>query len=77
MIIILKSKKISASTLRYIILFLIAFAVGALLGNAVVHIIPDVFGKGHDHGDEDEADGEEPKSAISSLMILVGFGTLF
>jgi len=66
MIIILKSKKISASTLRYIILFLVAFAVGALLGDAVVHIIPDVFG---------EELGEQAKSAISSLMILVGFCT--
>ena len=70
MIMILKSKRLSAPTLKYIIIFLVAFAVGALLGDAVIHIMPDIFS-----GEEDEGvDGSPPKSAITSLFILVGFG---
>ncbi len=70
MILILKSKRLSAPTLKYIIIFLVAFAVGALLGDAVIHIMPDIFS-----GEEEEGvDGALPKSALTSLFILVGFG---
>jgi len=74
LILILRSKKLTAANLRYLILILVAFAVGALLGDAVVHIIPDIFsGEEGEDGDED-SESAGPKSAITSLLILVGFG---
>jgi len=82
MLLILKSKKLSSSALRYLILILVAFAIGALLGDVVVHILPECFG-GHSHGAEEEEHEHEheeeeeestPKTAISSLLVLVGFG---
>ena len=83
MLLILKSKKLSSSALKYLILVLVAFAIGALLGDVVVHILPECFG-GHSHGAEEESHDEHeheeeeeestPKTAISSLLVLVGFG---
>ena len=79
MILILRSKRLTPSALNFLIRALIAFAVGSLLSDAVVHIIPDVYGVGHadgesEHGHEEETSSSaEPVTAITSLMILVGF----
>ena len=79
MILILRSKRLTPSALNFLIRALVAFAVGSLLSDAVVHIIPDVYGVGHadsegEHGHEETSSPKaEPITAITSLMILVGF----
>lgn len=50
-----------------IISYLIAFAVGALLGDVTLHMIPDIFGG--EEGTEEHSIGEE---IAPSLFILLG-----
>ena len=63
---VFKSKKITAHSIESIVIILIAFAAGALFGDAVIHIIPDVFGT--------KTDNEESSfsSSIASLIICCG-----
>ena len=62
---VFKSKKITADSIESIVIILIAFAAGALFGDTIIHIIPDVFGT---------TDSEESSfsSSIASLIICCG-----
>lgn len=68
--------------LKTIIVSLICLAIGSILGDVVIHILPQIFGGGHGH--TDQSDGEEEvseeskiNSLISSLLILIGFLVCF
>jgi Predicted divalent heavy-metal cations transporter len=72
---ILRAKKISKSELDRLCDIMIAFAIGALLGDAFIHILPEIFGAhDHSHGEEDHEKEEsaKPDPRITSLMLLLG-----
>jgi len=61
---------------EYLIDTLIAFAVGALLGDAILHLLPEAFGV-HDHGSEGHEDahahgGEEEEEDDHSTILYRG-----
>lgn len=66
-------KKSSKKCLSLIISVFLALAVGSLIGDSVVHIMPDVFGP----KSADVPLKDLPDSKISSLMILLGFFVFF
>lgn len=67
------SKKTSKSCLSFITTSLIAMAVGSLLGDAVIHIMPNVYA----NSNTTNTSADQPNTNISCLMILVGFFTFF
>ena len=86
-IVLCHSKKVSRNCISLINMCLISLAVGSLVGDSVIHIIPAVFGsheseEEHDHveGGEEEAEtttNSKPDARVSSTMILVGFLSFF
>jgi zinc transporter ZupT len=60
-------------TLTYVMPVLLSFAVGALLGDAVLHLIPVSLGV-HSHGhEEEEHDDEDDKAFLGpASMVLLG-----
>lgn len=54
---------------------MIAFAIGALVGDALIHILPEVYGV-HGHGEEDHDEHEEGLEAHVVPATLAAFGVL-
>jgi hypothetical protein len=64
---------ISKKFFEYLNAALISLAVGSLFGDAVIHIMPDIFG-----GEEEESDpSKKALPQITSLMVCLGFLTFF
>jgi hypothetical protein len=72
-----RSKKINKSCLNFVISSLVSLAIGSLIGDASVHIIPEIFGA-HKHDEtENHKEEDEPNPHIVSFMIIIGFFTFF
>lgn len=76
LIVVSYSKKVTQKKLNFMIASLIALAIGSLLGDAVIHIIPEVYGVEENEGAK-KSKHEKPNKNISSLMILLGFFLFF
>lgn len=78
-----RSKKINKTCLNFVISSLVSLAIGSLLGDAVVHIIPEIYGAhkheetDSEHAEHSEENHDAPNVNIVSLMILIGFFTFF
>jgi len=75
----LRGKRISKELIQKVSNVMIAFAIGALIGDTFIHIIPEIFGA-HHHGEEDHVHEEEeteeeeskPDPRLTSLFMLIG-----
>jgi hypothetical protein len=66
-----RNKKCDKSCLSLILSSLISLAVGSLIGDAVIHIIPDIY------GGSDSEQNDIPNPNLNSLMIILGFFSFF
>jgi hypothetical protein len=72
--------KVRKEILKGIIFSLISLSIGSLFGDAVIHIIPEIFvPHSEEHAEEEihEAEEEGPVSAVTSALIVVGFLVFF
>jgi hypothetical protein len=74
--------KVKKTILVNIIFSLISLSIGSLFGDAVIHIMPEIFNpESHDHGEEEtestHSEEELPDSTITSALIVAGFLVFF
>jgi len=73
--------KVKKGILVNIIFSLVSLSIGSLFGDAVIHIMPEIFNpESHDHGEEDHSElieEELPNSTVTSALIVTGFLIFF
>jgi hypothetical protein len=73
--------KVKKGILINIIFSLVSLSIGSLFGDAVIHIMPEIFNpESHDHGEEEHGEmieEELPNSTVTSALIVTGFLVFF